>query len=207
MTAQEIQDIFVRELENHGIREALMNTYYQISLEILAKLARPLLDGERWETLLAVSFSQSRLSLFLVISGSQAGVSVAVLQKKNLEDAVYVFECGLKATTYLYDNFDELDAQEFKEKWTKDQVLEIKNFLAERYQKLKQELEKETLVVKTQEFTLVQNMFVWLQVALLGMETFATYAAEFNASLPALRSFQKELVPSEPEDDTEPASE
>ena len=71
MTDEEIQDIFAEELTGKPTEKALMVSQNRIAIEILEKSAKPFVNDGAWELLKDITYTKSRLGMFLgITSGS-----------------------------------------------------------------------------------------------------------------------------------------
>ncbi|MBI2063957.1 MAG: hypothetical protein HYT65_03125 [Candidatus Yanofskybacteria bacterium] len=191
MTNRKVQDIFAEELTGKSVREALMSSQNRIALEILEKLIPAQADDPAWKLLKDIACAKSRLCMFMgFISDSLVRVDNGVL-----EEAVFLHRIWLQAVTFLYENYDNLDSEEFRKGWDKETTLEVKNELAKKCEDLSQQLvTTKTLSIHHQDFRLMDQTFNWTLLAVLGSELFKQFMEEFNKTGVLLRKFQTELL-------------
>ncbi|MBI2670335.1 MAG: hypothetical protein HYX20_04310 [Candidatus Yanofskybacteria bacterium] len=196
MTDKEVEKIFAEELVGKSTREVLMASQNRIAIKILEKSAKPRLNDTVWKLLKDIAYAKSRLSMFLgITSGSLVKMGKNLLVEENvLQEAVFLHRTWLQVITFLYENYDNLNSEEFRKEWDKETTLEVKNELAKKYENLSRQFAAtETLAVNQQDFTMMDQTFNWALLAILGSESFKQFMEEFNKTAVLLRKYQTEL--------------
>ena len=190
MTDKEVQDIFAEELTNKSTKEALMASQNRIAVQILSGLIGPEIDDGVWGMLKDITYAKSRLSMFL---GIAAG-SLIQVEEGMLGKMVFLYGTWLQVVIYLYNNYEDLNSEEFKKGWDRETTLSIKNELSEKYNKLERQfVMTQTLAINHQDFPLMEQTYNWALLAILGREHFNQFREEFNKTAVLLRKYQTEL--------------
>jgi len=191
MTEEEIRGLIEWNLENCEYHNAIMLSYKRIGLAALKPFFH---DGIRrkaksmlWNSLDA----NSKLALFMGLPG---GTKINL--PEYLPGLLVVYKQWENAFRYLFLHYDDPRAETFRKKFSKEQVLfAITHITAERKLQEKKFENTKTIAISPDRFSLMRETFLWLQVAILGEDSFMKFSAEFNRGLAILRGYQREEIP------------
>ena len=165
MTDKEVQDIFVEKLMNKSTKEALMASQNRIAIQILSGFVGPETDDEIWEILKDIVYAKSRLGMFM---GIAAGYLVQ-MEESILGEVVFLHRTWLQVITYLYNNYEGLNSEEFRKGWDRETILDVKNELDKKYNNLKRQFTAtQTLSIYHQDLPLMNQTFTWALLAMLA---------------------------------------
>ena len=192
MTDKEVQDIFAEELADKPTREALMVAHNRIALQILAGLAESSINAETWGLLKDTAYAKSRLCRFIGIAPD----SVTAWDKDALREVIFLHKHWLEVFEYLYNNYENLDSEEFKRSWpSREEILDTKKELTKKYEKIVlQFATTKTILLNHRDFSLMDQTFTWALLAILGYERFKQFQEEFNMTMALLRKYKAELI-------------
>lgn len=189
MHPTEIEKIFDEELIGNSDQEVILRTYNRLSARIVENLIQKhslAIDDKTRKMIADILYAQSRLCYFQALTDKTAkGIG-----SNNIAEAVNLFKVWLGATSYLYENYDALVSEGFRQTCSKEIIEQHKELVVKKYMVHQIDSSKGILFVEPGDYGMMDNLFNVVMRFILGHDVFLSYMDEFNLALKTLREYQ-----------------
>ena len=193
MNEQKIREIFFKHLTDNQLGKALIETRKEISEELLIDaLSGQTMDKEELELILRINDAHGRIGYFT----PHLTIEIDTSQPAYFQHFIFIYNVWKELMTYMYDHYDSIRSEKFKEENARPIFKWIAEKIAEDIEAYGLEFASTgSIVVRQQQFLMIEQAFeVAMNRVLLGEEVYKCFTKRSDEAFIILRKYQHELT-------------